>query len=138
MRDDEAGLVDRRITKQDDVEVEAARRVGIGARATPLLLDGEQRLEKIPRRHACFPHGRGVQEQRLWARGAHGNRVVEPRHPKIAEKFVEPGDGVIEMGGAVTQIRSESNRGNDQIPQSITRLPDYPITRFPYLLLDPP
>ena len=83
---------------------------GIRARAAALLLDGEQRLEQIARRHARLPHGRGVQEQRLRPRRAHWNGVVEPRHAKVAEKLAEAGDGVIEMGGAVAQIRSEAPR----------------------------
>lgn len=41
---------------------------------------------------------------------------------------MKPEDGVIEMGGAITQVRSESHRGNYQITHSS----EYPIRVIVY------
>lgn len=77
VRHDQARLVERGITKQQEVEIQAAGSVRVGALAAPLLLDGQQRLEQVPRRHRCLPDRRGVQEKRLRTRCTHGDGFAE-------------------------------------------------------------
>ena len=87
MRDDETWLVDREISKQDEIEIEAARSIRIRTLASSFFLDGEQRLEERARRHRRLAHYRGVQVERLRPRGADGDGVVEAGNAKTSEQI---------------------------------------------------
>ena len=84
-------------------------------------------VEQLARRQRGLPDRRRVQKERLRARHTHGDGFAEARNAKIAEKAPEPGDGVIEMGGAIAEVAAETDRGNDR---------DYPITRLPNSRID--
>ena len=111
----QAGLVDRGVAKQQQVEIQAAGSVRVGALAAPLLFDGQQGVEHVARRHRCLPDRCGVQKERLRTWRAHRDGLEEVRHAKIAEKIPEPCNGVLKVGGAIAEVAAETDGCNDQI-----------------------
>ena len=93
---------------EQDVDVDRARPVGLGAHAAELPLDGEAGREQLLGRLPGLAGGDRVQEEAL-RRPAHGLGQVERAQQRPAEAArLEPGEGARDRGLAIAEVGSET------------------------------
>ena len=115
MGDDQPRLYNHRVAKQDQIEIERARRVVVRTLAAAFALDRQKAVEQLTRGERGLPHGRRVQIDRLRARHADGHRVVVARGLQVVEESRESRDGEVEVSGTVPEVASKCDRGNHQL-----------------------
>jgi len=107
VRDDQSRFVDDVIAKQDEIEIERARRVDVRPLPVAGALDGEQRVEQRPRRGRGHADDRRIQEARLRAGNADGIGFVIAGYLEIVEQQPEPGNCEVEVRAPIAEIAAE-------------------------------
>src|SRR5262249_39833630 len=118
MRDFQPRLTEHRRSKQDEIEIQAARGTGVWSRAPGRLLDvlkGAKQIANVARRLA---NGGSIQERRLDVRHVHGLGFDRRRHSKVREQPSETFVSECEMGVTVAEIRAERDRDSCRATQS--------------------
>lgn len=99
-----------RVANQQQIQIERARRVRVGALPSSLAFDCEQLREKLTRRGTAGAGSYGVQVWRLSAGNTDRVGLADRGEPKAGEQPLKPGPGVVDMRLPIAEVRSDADR----------------------------
>jgi hypothetical protein len=143
MRHLEIRLIDHRLSKQYEIEVEGSRGIDVWPLATTRPLDCQQRLEKLTRGNGRRADGRRIDKARLRTGNTDRIGLVVRRNFQIVKEVCEPGDCEVEMRTAIAEVAAQGDGGNHTIQFNLPsgdpiRRPGASMLRTSANLLNPP
>jgi hypothetical protein len=125
MRQDQSGFVTDDRAKQDQIEVEGPRGARVGPLAASLPLDGQEGVQQLALREVRLPHRRGIQKPGRFDGHSNRRRLADRRYAKIGKQRPEAAEPELEVGLAISEVRTERDRSD----YSITQRVNYSIQR---------
>ena len=98
------------VADQQQIQIEGARRVEIGALPPSLAFDCEQLFEELARRGIAGANGHRVQIPRLRVGYADGIGFVDRGETQVGEQPLKPGPGIVDVRLTIAEVRSDADR----------------------------